>query len=85
MPNFDKIEFMPHAKMRLTERNVQEADATSTICDPDKKTFQYTGSRGGKVYLHSKSIGASKLFVAAEIVTKSAYIVTAYWENDQKP
>lgn len=85
MPNFDRIDFMPHAKKRLAERNVLEADATSTVCDPIKKTFQYAGTHGGKVYLYSKKIGAAKLFVAAEIVAKHAYIVTAYWENDRQP
>jgi hypothetical protein len=85
MPNFDKIEIMPHAKKRLYERNVLEADATSTICDPEKKTFQNAGTHGGKVYLHSKKIGTAKLFVSAEIVAKNAYIITVYWENDHQP
>jgi hypothetical protein len=85
MPNFDKIEIMPHAKKRLSERSVLEADATSTICNPEKKTFQMAGTHGGKVYLHSKTIGASKLFVAAEIVAKKAYIITVFWENDRRP
>jgi len=62
-----------------------EADATSTICNPDKKTFQQAGVHGGKVYLHSKQIGAAKLYVAAEIVAKKAYIATAFWENDKEP
>ena len=85
MPNFDQIVIMPHAKTRLSERNVLEADATSTICDPHKKTFQYAGTHGGKVYLHSKAFGDTKLFVAAEIVARRAYIITVFWENDKEP
>ncbi len=85
MANFEKIDFMPHARERLAERNVLEADATSTICDPHKKTFQYAGSHGGKVYLHSKSIGAAKLFVSAEIVGKRAYVITVFWEDAHRP
>jgi hypothetical protein len=85
VPEFDQIEFLPHAKRRLSERNVLEADATSTICNPDKKTVQTAGTHGGKVYLHSKAIGVTKLFVAAEIVGRKAYIVTVFWENDKEP
>lgn len=85
MPNFDRITFMPHAKKRLAERNVLEADATSTICGPEKKTLQYSGNHGGNVYLHSKRIGKAKLFVSAEIVGKQAYVVTVFWENDREP
>ncbi len=85
MPNFDKIDFMPHARKRMAERNVLEADATSTLCDPHRKTFQYAGSHGGKVYLHSKSIGVAKLFVSAEIAGKHAYVITVFWENEIRP
>jgi hypothetical protein len=85
VPDFERIEIMPHAKQRFAERNILEADASSTICSPDRKTYQTAGTHGGKVYLHSKTIGATKLFVAAEIVAKKAYIVTAFWENDKEP
>lgn len=85
MANFDQIEIVPHAKQRLAQRNVLESDATSTICNPDKKTVQYAGSHGGKVYLHSKKIGSATLFVAAEIVAKKAYVITAFWEDDREP
>jgi hypothetical protein len=67
--------------MLHTERAATEAEATTTICNPDKKTFQYAGTHGGKVYLHSKTIGSSKLYVAAEIVAKTAFIITAYWDK----
>jgi hypothetical protein len=85
VPEFDKIEILPHAQRRLSERNVLEADATSTICNPDKKTVQDRGSHGGKVYLHSKKIGDAKLFVVAEVVARSAFIITAFWEYDKEP
>ncbi len=78
MTNFDRIIIMPHAKKRMAERSVTEADVSSTVCDPQKKTFQYAGSHGGKVYLHSKPIGASRVYVAAEVVAKTAYIITTY-------
>jgi hypothetical protein len=85
MPTFDRIEIMPHARKRLAERDALEADATSTICNPDLKTFQHNGTHGGKVYLHSKKIGDTKLFVAAEIVAKHARIITIFWEDDKTP
>jgi hypothetical protein len=85
MPNFDRIDIMPHARKRLAERSVLEADATSTICDPEKRTFQYAGNRGGKVYLHSKRIGNGKLFVVAEIVGRQAYVITVFWEDARQP
>ena len=81
MPSFDRIVIMPHAKKRLAERGATEAEATATICNPEKKTFQYAGTHGGKVYLHSKAIGATKLYVAAEVVAKTAFIITAYWDT----
>jgi hypothetical protein len=65
----------------MAERGVLESEATSTICDPAKKTFQYAGSHGGKVYLHSKKIGDSTLLVSAEIVDKEAYIITVFWDR----
>lgn len=85
MANFERIHILPHAKQRLAERGASEADATATICNPDRKTFQQAGSHGGKVYLHSKKIGAAKLLVAAELVGKEAYIITVFWENEQRP
>jgi hypothetical protein len=85
MPEFDSIEIVPHAKHRMVLRGVLEADATSTICNPDKKTVQTAGTHGGKVYLHSKKIGEAELFVAAEIVGRKAYIITVFWKDDEKP
>jgi Domain of unknown function (DUF4258) len=85
MPNYTSITILNHAKDRMALRNVTEADATSTICDPDIKTKQHVGKNGGMVYLFSKPIGDARLFVAAEIVAKDAYIVTVYWENDEEP
>lgn len=69
----------------MQERNVAEADATSTVCNYEKKTFQNAGTHGGKVYLHSKAIGATKLLVSAEIVAKQAYIITVFWEDGKEP
>ena len=85
VPNYERITILPHARSRLKERNVLPSDITSAICGPDKKTFQRFGTSGGKVYLHSKKIGDAKLYVAAEIVDKHAYVVTVFWEDDQKP
>ncbi len=80
MPNFEKISIMPHARQRMAERGVSEAEVTSTICEPHRKTFQYAGNHGGRAYLHMKRIGTAELFVSAEIAGKQVYVITVFWK-----
>jgi hypothetical protein len=81
--SIEKVVFMPHAKNRMEERRVTEAQATATVMTPDKKTSQRIGNRGGKVYLCSKLYEKTKLFVSTEIVGKTAFVITVFWDNGQ--
>ncbi len=77
----EKFIFTGHARKRLDERAITEAQFVEVVTTSNEKVKQYRGKNGGFVYLYSKSVNGKKWSIAAEVYKKKCFFITGFWNE----